>query len=158
MMDAALELEGGILDLDDGMQIDRIGDATAGDADGDSDSLDDAEQQHQFRRDNRQMDMLLDTPHEPPVAAFPVRGGRPVAADGPPRWRKMRSFYTNAKPSPLLRTQQPEMCLLMANVTRAMREVQEDQRGEYFANYLVENMTSQNYPNGEGLPQRWGQF
>ncbi|XP_016969343.1 male-specific protein scotti [Drosophila rhopaloa] len=158
MMNALLEHEGGDLDLDDGMRIDRIGDAAAGDADDDSDSLDEAGQQLRFRRNNRQMALLLDAPHEPPLAAFPARGGRYLAADGPPRLRKMRSFYTMAKPSSMLHSQRPEICLLMANVTRAMREVQEDQRGEYFANYLVENMTSQNYPNGVGLPQRWGQF
>ncbi|XP_017046764.1 male-specific protein scotti [Drosophila ficusphila] len=152
-MDALLEHEDE--DFDEELRIDRVGDA---DEDTDTDAIEDGAAQLQLRMNNRQMAMLLDAPHEPPVLAFPGWEGRYPAADGPPRLRKKRSFYTMVKASPMLQVQRPEMCLLMANVTRAMRQVRKDQRGEYFANYLVENMTSQNYPNGVGLPQRWGQF
>ncbi|XP_016949839.1 male-specific protein scotti [Drosophila biarmipes] len=148
-MDALHNLEGG--DPQDELRIDRIGDVAAGDAGDDTDEG----QQHPFRGNNRDMAILLDAPQEPPMANwFPARE-RP---DEQPRLRKKRSFYTMVKPSSSSPSQEPEQCLLMANVTRAMHQVREEQRGEYFANYLVENMTSQNYPNGVGLPQRWGQF
>ncbi|EDW42192.1 male-specific protein scotti [Drosophila sechellia] len=141
-------------DLYDEQLIDRVGDAVNEDAGDDLDTLVDGQQQQQRVGFNRQMDILLDAPQEPPLGVFPAQGG----PNGPPRLRKKRSFYTMTKPTPPCQSQEPEMCLLMASVTRAMRHVREDQRGEYFANYLVENMTSQNYPNGVGLPQHWGQL
>jgi len=148
-MDAPHNLEG--RDPNDELRIDRIGDVAAGDAGDDTNEG----EQHPFRGMNRQMAILLDAPQEPPLANwFPAREG----PDEPPRLRKKRSFYTIVKPSSSSQSQEPEQCLLMANVTRAMRHVREEHREKYFANYLVENMTSQNYPNGVGLPQRWGQF
>ncbi|KAH8351235.1 hypothetical protein KR084_012196 [Drosophila pseudotakahashii] len=147
-MDAALDHEDG--DLNDELRIERVGDAGAGDAGDDGNQG----HQHQLRGINREMAILLDAPNEPPMDVFPARG-RP---DEQPRLRKKRSFYTLVKPSPSSQSQEPEMSPLMANVTRAMHQVPEEHRDEYFANYLVENMTSQNYPNGVGLPQRWGQF
>ncbi|XP_039495137.1 male-specific protein scotti [Drosophila santomea] len=154
-MDTLLEHEAA--DLYDEQRIDRVGDAVTGDAGDDSDDTleDGQQQQQQLLGVNRQMDILLDAPQEPPMAVFPARGG---PNGGPPRLRKKRSFYTMVKPTPPCQSREPEMCRLMASVTRAMRQVREDQRGEYFANYLVENMTSQNYPNGVGLPQHWGEF
>ncbi|XP_043655007.1 male-specific protein scotti [Drosophila teissieri] len=157
-MDTLLEHEAA--DLYEEQRIDRVGDAVTADAGEDSDdTLEDGQQQQQQQQQqllgvNRQMDILLDAPQEPPMAVFPARGG----PNGPPRLRKKRSFYTMVKPTPPGQSPESEMCRLMASVTRAMRQVREDQRGEYFANYLVENMTSQNYPNGVGLPQHWGEF
>ncbi|EDV48880.1 male-specific protein scotti [Drosophila erecta] len=156
-MDTLHEHEAG--NLYEEQRVDRVGDALTADAGDDADTLEDGQQQQQQQHQqllgvNRQMAILLDAPQEPPMAVFPARGG----LNGPPRLRKKRSFYTMVKPSPPCESQEPEMCLLLASVTRAMRQVREDQRGEYFANYLVENMTSQNYPNGVGLPQHWGEF
>ncbi|XP_017076673.2 male-specific protein scotti [Drosophila eugracilis] len=150
-MDALLELDGG--DFDDELRIHRLGDAAAGDAGNDSEFLDHG-QPHQFQRIDRERAIHIDAPHEPPIIVLPAEEG----PNGPTRLRKKRSFYTMIKPSPISQSHEPEMCLLMANVTRAMYHVREDRRGEFFANYMVENMTSQNYPNGVGLPQHWGQF
>jgi len=101
-------------DLYDEQLIDRVGDAVNEDAGDDLDTLEDGQQQQRLGV-NRQMDILLDAPQEPPLGVFPAQGG----PNGPPRRRKKRSFYTMTKPTPPCQSQEPEMCLLMASVTRA---------------------------------------
>ncbi|KAH8383824.1 hypothetical protein KR009_010661, partial [Drosophila setifemur] len=136
-----------------------------GDAGNDSDSQEEELhhrnqlQNHPLRRGNQQVAILLDAPQEPPMAAF--QGGGDVAQRhleaGQTRPSRKRSFFTMVKPS-IERIQQRQMCSLLLDATRAVREVREEQRGEYFAEYLFEHMTSENYPNGVGLPHHWGQF
>ncbi|XP_030573690.1 male-specific protein scotti [Drosophila novamexicana] len=127
-----------------------------GDGDGDGDGNDawerqlDEVQMQAMRLENPQVAMLLDAPHEPPIELHHML--EPVNV--PQRPRKKRSFLTISKPFHV----QPERCALISNGWRAVQCVQPDKRGEYFANYLIKHMTSRNYPNGEGLPNRWGQF
>nr|B3LVF9.2 RecName: Full=Male-specific protein scotti [Drosophila ananassae] len=158
-------------DPDDMLLIDRIGDAVAGDAGNDSDSQEEQlehqvlEQQlahhqahHPLRRDNRHVAMLLDAPLEPPpMGLFEGARAGGVAHPRPPARSKKRSFFTIVRPT-VLRNQRPELCPLFLNASRAIGEVREEQRGEFFAEYLFENMTSENYPNGVGLPHHWGQL
>lgn len=150
---------------------DRIGDAVAGDAGNDSDSQEEQlehqvlEQQlahhqahHPLRRDNRHVSMLLDAPLEPPpMGLFEGARGGVVAHPRLPTRSKKRSFLTMVRPT-VLRNQRPELCSLYLNASRAMREVRKEQRCEFFAEFLLENMTSENYPNGVGLPHHWGEF
>lgn len=103
-----------------------------------------------MRLENPQVAMLLDAPHEPPIELHHML--EPVNV--PQRPRKKRSFWTISKPFPM----QPERCALIANGWRSVQYVQPEHRSEYFANYLLEHLNSKNYPDGEGLPNRWGQF
>lgn len=124
----------------------QIGDAAAGDAGNDG--------PHELRQNHRRMP---NAPLDPGV--LQVQGY--AAHPRPLRPRKKRSFFTMNKKTSLLDDDQypSETSTLLANAKRAaMLAASEEQRSEYFANYLVENMTSQNYPNGVGLPHRWGQF
>ncbi|KAH8267332.1 hypothetical protein KR018_011361, partial [Drosophila ironensis] len=124
--------------------------------DDDSDSQEeDRPRPHPLRRDNHQVAMLLDAPLEPPpMGVFQAR--RAVQHPQPTR-SKRRSSFTIVRPS-LLGGQGPERSSLLLNASQAIRNVQAEQRSEYFAEYLFEHMTSQNYPNGAGLPHHWGQF
>ncbi|KAH8310819.1 hypothetical protein KR044_003094 [Drosophila immigrans] len=103
-----------------------------------------------MRRQNPQVAMLLDAPHEPPIELHHVL--EPVNV--PQRPRKKRSFWTISKPFPM----QPERCAPIVNGWRAVQLVQPERRSEYFANYLLEHLSSKNYPNGQGLPHHWGQL
>lgn len=114
-----------------------------------------------MRLENAQVAMLLDAPHEPPIELHqhqlqqlqhPLNMLDPM--NGPQRPRKKRSFWTISKPFPA----STERCALIASGLRAVQCAQPEQRSEYFANYLFEHLNSDNFPNGEGLPNRWGQF
>ncbi|XP_017099720.2 male-specific protein scotti [Drosophila bipectinata] len=154
----ALDPEGLDRDPHDMLLIDRIGDAVAVDDGNDSDSQEQEplelhhQAHHALRRDTRRVAMLLDAPLEPPpVGPFQAAQPRPAARS------KKRSFLTIVRPT-VLRNRRPEVCSLFLNASRAMHDVREEQRAEFFAEYLFENMTSENYPNGAGLPHHWGEF
>ncbi|KAH8340534.1 hypothetical protein KR059_000714 [Drosophila kikkawai] len=124
----------------------QIGDAAAGDAGND--------EPHQLRRNHRR---IYNAPRDPALIQV-VQGYN--ALPRPLRPRKKRSTFTMARKATLLDDlYPPEMSALLNNAKRAaMQAVSQEQRSEYFANYLAEHLTSQNYPNGVGLPDRWGQF
>ncbi|KAH8361127.1 male-specific protein scotti [Drosophila serrata] len=123
------------------------GDAAAGDAGND--------EPHELRRIQRRI-------HNAPLGPAVVQVVQGYDGQERPlrRPRKMRSIFTMARKTTLLADlYPPETATLLINAKRvAMQSVGEEQRSEYFANYLAEHMTSQNYPNGVGLPDRWGQF
>lgn len=111
----------------------------------------DAVQMQAMRLENPQVAMLLDAPHEPPIELHHIL--EPVNV--PQRPRKKRSFWTISKPFPASTVR----CALIASGWRASVQcAQPEQRSEYFANYLFEHLNSHNFPNGQGLPNRWGQF
>lgn len=112
----------------------------------------DVVQMQEMRLENPQVAMLLDAPHEPPIELHHML--EPVNV--PQRPRKKRSFWTISKPFPA----STERCALIASGWRAasLQCAQPEQRSEYFANYLFEHLNSHNFPNGQGLPHRWGQF
>jgi len=103
-----------------------------------------------MRLENPQVAMLLDAPHEPPIELHHMV--EPV--NEPQRPRKKRSFWTISKPF----STQPERCALIGNAWRAVQHAHPEERSQHFADYLIEHFNSKNYPNGEGLPNRWGQF
>lgn len=145
-----------------------------GDGDGDGDGDNDVDageaawqrqlnevQLQAMRLENAQVAMLLDAPQEPPIELHqhqlqqlqhPPNMLEPMNV--PQRPRKKRSFWTISKPFPA----STERCALIASGLRAVQCAQPEQRSEYFANYLFEHLNSDNFPNGEGLPNRWGQF
>ncbi|EDV91508.1 male-specific protein scotti [Drosophila grimshawi] len=107
--------------------------------------------QHQLDNvNNRQMAILLDAPPEPPIVLHQL----PQPVNVPQRLRKKRCFWTITKHFHA----QPERCALLSNAWQAVQYVQPAQRSEHFANYMYKHMNSRNYPNGEGLPNRWGHF
>ncbi|KAH8247494.1 hypothetical protein KR038_005238 [Drosophila bunnanda] len=125
----------------------QIGDAAAGDAGND--------EPHELRRNQRR---IYNAPLDPALIQV-VQGHDGLQR--PLRPRKMRSIFTMARRASLLDDlYPPETAALLVNAKRAAMQAVggEEQRSEYFANYLAEHMTSQNYPNGMGLPDRWGQF
>ncbi|ALC46595.1 soti [Drosophila busckii] len=128
-----------------------------GDGDGDAPNdnferhLDEAQMQA-IRAENPQVAMFLDAPHEPPIELHHML--EPVNGNVPQRPRKKRSFLTISKPFHA----QPERCALIADGWRAIQCVRPEQRCEYFINYMDEHLNTRNYPNGDGLPTRWGQY
>ncbi|KAH8246871.1 hypothetical protein KR032_002517 [Drosophila birchii] len=130
----------------DRVENQQIGDAAAGDAGND--------EPHELRRNQRR---IYNAPLDPALIQV-VQGYDALAR--PLRPRKKRSIFTMARKTSLRDDLYPsETSTLFLNAKRAaMQAVSEEQRSEYFANYLAEHMTSQNYPNGVGLPDRWGQF
>lgn len=141
-----------------------------GDNDNDNDDDGDADEEAAWQRqlndvqlqamrlENAQVAMLLDAPHEPPIELHQHQLQHPPnmlePMNVPQRPRKKRSFWTMTKPFPA----STERCALIASGLRAVQCAQPEQRSEYFANYLFEHLNSDNFPNGEGLPNRWGQF
>ncbi|XP_030379288.1 male-specific protein scotti-like [Scaptodrosophila lebanonensis] len=104
-----------------------------------------------IRLNNPQMAILLDAPHEPPLAPMQLLAPN---EEQPLQPLKKRNFYTMSSANQA----ESEMCGLMQNVMRAMKEARPENPREFFANYMMENLNSNNYPKGEGLPDRWGHF
>ncbi|XP_022211035.1 male-specific protein scotti [Drosophila obscura] len=113
-------------------------------------NIDDHNQQGMelLRRRHPQLAMLLDAPNEPP------RHLEPLPAPAPPMPRKKRSFLTTSQPFRI----QTNVSELQRNAWQALQDVPPEQRRDRYVKYMLEHMNSQNYPNGEGLPHRWGQF
>ncbi|BFF92908.1 male-specific protein scotti [Drosophila madeirensis] len=103
---------------------------------------------------NRQpeLDQLLDASHEPPRNMDPLPDPEPEPEPLMPR--KKRSHMTISQPFRI----QSEVSDLQRNAWQAVQDVPEEQRRDCYVNYMMENLNSQNYPNGVGLPYRWGQF
>ncbi|SPP80270.1 male-specific protein scotti [Drosophila guanche] len=101
---------------------------------------------------NRQpgLDQLLDAPHEPPRNLEPLAEPEPAALMP----QKKRSHMTISQPFRI----QSEVSELQRNAWQAIQDVPEEQRRDHYVNYMMENLNSQNYPHGVGLPHRWGQF
>ncbi|KAH8294213.1 hypothetical protein KR054_009434 [Drosophila jambulina] len=131
----------------DGIENQQIGDAAAGDAGND--------EPHELRLRNQRQ--IYNVPRDPAVIQV-VQGYNGLPR--PLRPRKKRSIFTMTRKTLHHDDLYPsEMSALLINAKRAaMQAVSEEHQSEYFANYVAEHMTSQNYPNGVGLPDRWGQF
>ncbi|XP_001358963.3 male-specific protein scotti [Drosophila pseudoobscura] len=102
------------------------------------------------RQPHPDLGWILDAPNEPPRNRNPLL----YLVTAPPRPRKKRSFMTTSKPFRI----QTNVSDLQYNAWQAIQDAPPEKRCEYYVKYMDEHMNSQNYPNGVGLPHRWGQF
>ncbi|XP_030369545.1 male-specific protein scotti-like [Scaptodrosophila lebanonensis] len=97
-----------------------------------------------------QLRTLMDSPMEPPVDIATAQLMIPILQR--PSKKRCCNTISSILQGPT------EMCELEGNIQRAMEETPPENPKEFFIKYMMQNLNSQNYPDGLGLPSRWGTF